>query len=59
MSIICGFQYKIENMCLQVVGIAEQHFDSIIKKAIGEIMRTSILLRTLLISKIAQSLTGC
>ncbi|MGB7637382.1 MAG: hypothetical protein WBL88_07400 [Nitrososphaeraceae archaeon] len=41
------------------VGTAEQHPDSNIQKAIGEIRRTSILLRTLLTSKVAQSLTGC
>ncbi|HET7284932.1 MAG TPA: hypothetical protein VFI70_09630 [Nitrososphaeraceae archaeon] len=45
-------------MYLQV-GTAEQHPDSNIQRAIGEIMRTSILLRNLLTSKVAQSLTGC
>ena len=44
-------------MCLQV-GTTEQLPDSNIQKAIGEIMRTSILLRNFLTSKVAQSLTG-
>lgn len=55
---MCGLQYKSGNMCLQV-GTAEQHPDSNIQKAIGEIMRISIMLRNLLTSKVAQSLTGC